>query len=210
MNIVNNKSVLFLIALLFQVFTAKAQSSFNRLYGTYKGSAVTETVATGGGAAFKSQKKFDVVIEKTDNDTKLILKDYKLGTYTFEDIVFDNLTVTYQPENKRWKFTFNPLSGDYVNAKGTAYSLQLHGSLIGSNNYIYDNGTIEFTFEIYNKAESKTKNVYKGKNDVAAGISSLTVNNNKDVVYDFQGRRIQNPRKGLYIINGKKVLLNNK
>ena len=210
MNTVNNKSILLLLALLFQVFTVKAQDKFTRLHGTYNGTASTELIKEGGNSSSTGVKKFQVVIEKTDNDTKVILKDYKLGTYTFEDIIFDNLTVTYQPENKRWKFTINPLSGDYINAKGTPYSLQLHGSLVGSDNYVYDNGTIEFTFEIYNKPESKTKNVYKGKNDVAAGISSLAVNNNKDVVYDLQGRRIQNPRKGLYIINGKKVMLNNK
>ena len=89
-------------------------------------------------------------------------------------------------------------------------SLQVHGSLIGSDNYVYDNGTIEFTFEIYNRPESKAKNIYKGKNDVAAGISSVAVNNKKDIIYDLNGRHVQNPRKGLYIINGKKVLLNNK
>ncbi|MGP1492576.1 MAG: hypothetical protein ACTTJJ_04110 [Prevotella fusca] len=210
MNTANYKPILLLLTLLFQVFTAKAQDNFVRLHGTYKGTASTELIKEGGNSSSTGVKKFQVVIEKTANDTKLILKDYKLGTYTFEDIVFDNLTATYQPENKRWKFTFNPLSGDYVNAKGTAYSLQLHGSLIGSNNYIYDNGTIEFTFEIYNRPESKTKNVYKGKNDVAAGISSVATKNNKDIVYDLYGRRVQNPRKGLYIINGKKVLLNNK
>ena len=210
MNTVNNKSILLLLALLFQVFTVKAQDKFTRLHGTYNGTASTELIKEDGNSSSTGVKKFQVVIEKTDNDTKVILKDYKLGTYTFEDIIFDNLTVTYQPENKRWKFTINPLSGDYINAKGTPYSLQLHGSLVGSDNYVYDNGTIEFTFEIYNKPESKTKNVYKGKNNVVAGISSLAVNNNKDVVYDLQGRRIQNPRKGLYIINGKKVMLNNK
>ena len=27
------------------------------------------------------------------------------------------------------------------------------------------------------------------------------------VVYDMQGRRVENPAKGLYIVNGKKVVL---
>ena len=27
------------------------------------------------------------------------------------------------------------------------------------------------------------------------------------VVYDLQGRRVQNPAKGLYIVNGKKVII---
>ncbi len=210
MNTVKNKPFLLLLVVLFQVFTIKAQNNFTRLHGTYNGSAKTEIIKKDGSSSTTEVKKFQVVIEKTNDDTKLILRDYKLGAYTFEDIVFDNLTATYQPENKRWKFTINPLSGDYVNAKGTSLSLQVHGSLIGSDNYVYDNGTIEFTFEIYNRPESKTKNIYKGKNDVAAGISSVAINNKKDVIYDLNGRHVQNPRKGLYIINGKKVLLNNK
>ena len=28
------------------------------------------------------------------------------------------------------------------------------------------------------------------------------------VVYDLQGRRVVNPTKGLYIVNGKKVFIN--
>lgn len=39
------------------------------------------------------------------------------------------------------------------------------------------------------------------------GIQNATVNNAAEKVYDLQGRRVQNAQKGLYIINGKKVLV---
>ena len=47
--------------------------------------------------------------------------------------------------------------------------------------------------------------------DEATGIEMPTVEDvNADaVVYDLQGRRVVNPTKGLYIVNGKKVFINN-
>ena len=46
--------------------------------------------------------------------------------------------------------------------------------------------------------------------DEATGIEMPTVEDvNADaVVYDLQGRRVVNPTKGLYIVNGKKVFIN--
>jgi len=49
---------------------------------------------------------------------------------------------------------------------------------------------------------------YLGFSDDATGIHSidngqLTIDN----VYDLSGRRVAQPSKGLYIINGKKVVL---
>ena len=45
--------------------------------------------------------------------------------------------------------------------------------------------------------------------DEATGIEMPTVEDNADaLVYDLQGRRVVNPTKGLYIVNGKKVFIN--
>ena len=44
--------------------------------------------------------------------------------------------------------------------------------------------------------------------DDETGIKNLNVNDNLNkVVYDLSGRRIQKPTKGLYIVNGKKVMV---
>ena len=47
------------------------------------------------------------------------------------------------------------------------------------------------------------------EDDDATGIDMPTVesSNTDAVVYDLQGRRVQNPTKGLYIVNGKKVII---
>lgn len=41
------------------------------------------------------------------------------------------------------------------------------------------------------------------------GVKSLDVEakNTKPVIYDMQGRRVENPSKGIYIVNGKKVVI---
>ena len=40
------------------------------------------------------------------------------------------------------------------------------------------------------------------------GINSLSIDMQNAAVYDLQGRRVQNAQKGLYIVNGKKVVKN--
>ena len=46
--------------------------------------------------------------------------------------------------------------------------------------------------------------------DEATGIEGVSVNENFEngEVYDLQGRRVAQPTKGLYIVNGKKVFVN--
>ena len=41
--------------------------------------------------------------------------------------------------------------------------------------------------------------------ETTTGIANVNVNHN-DKVYDLQGRRVNNPTKGIYIVNGKKVI----
>ena len=43
--------------------------------------------------------------------------------------------------------------------------------------------------------------------DFLLGISEVNTENTQDnVIYDIQGRRVMNPTKGLYIVNGKKMV----
>ena len=43
--------------------------------------------------------------------------------------------------------------------------------------------------------------------NLSTGIGLVVEGNKANVVYDLQGRRVQNVKSGLYIINGKKVLV---
>lgn len=48
---------------------------------------------------------------------------------------------------------------------------------------------------------------YLFNGNTTTGIQNVTSNNAATQVYDLQGRRVQSAQKGLYIINGKKVLV---
>ena len=48
---------------------------------------------------------------------------------------------------------------------------------------------------------------YKSLATVVDGISTVeTTAPNSDALFDLQGRRVAQPTKGLYIVNGKKVI----
>ncbi len=58
------------------------------------------------------------------------------------------------------------------------------------------NGTHEF---------NKGSKIYS-LNGITVGIESITLNAKQHEIYDMQGRRVTRANKGLYIVNGKKVL----
>ena len=207
---VNIKSILLLSMLFLQTVTLKAQDDLTKIYGVYIGKATTEIETAGGSMKQPGERKFQVEIVKRANDTKLILKDYKLGNYEFEEIVFDNFDQYYQPEKKGWNFFTGPLSGKYFKTKDNIYTIQLWGNPIDDYCFVYENGTMDFTFEIYTNPERKVKHVFKGKKLGTSGINSLSARHDKEVIYNLHGHRTQRAQKGLYIVNGKKVLLNNK
>lgn len=65
----------------------------------------------------------------------------------------------------------------------------------------------EGTQELYSKTEfwNLFKNIKEGTD---TGIDQITADENQeDVIFDIQGRKVVNPTEGLYIKNGKKVIL---
>ena len=92
-------------------------------------------------------------------------------------------------------------------------------------NFILANGSHGINFYVL----SKTGNITAGKAylqlptaalnqmslskgfSIIGGLTSITnveiEKNNSDIFYDLQGRRVEKPTKGLYIVNGKKVII---
>lgn len=71
--------------------------------------------------------------------------------------------------------------------------------------YIYKGEKIacNTAYMLYSDAGSKSVTL---SFDDATSINNPVVNSTKDdAVYDLQGRRVTNPQKGIYIVNGKKV-----
>ena len=86
----------------------------------------------------------------------------------------------------------------YTPAKGVGfYKLSATGTIGINKAYLVYNGT----------ASARTFFAFDG---AATGIEMNNVDNNKgnDKVYDLQGRRVTKPTNGIYIVNGKKVIMN--
>ena len=61
----------------------------------------------------------------------------------------------------------------------------------------------------YGGGERNTSNIVwmENENPIYVDITDVNFNNQKTVIFDLQGRRVANPAKGLYIVNGKKAIL---
>lgn len=87
-----------------------------------------------------------------------------------------------------------------VNGKGGFY-LYNGSKLLGNRAFI------AMDKEAASAAGSKGWTIILEESSEATGISEVDAENTKaDVVYDLQGRRVNNPVKGIYIVNGKKVI----
>ena len=58
---------------------------------------------------------------------------------------------------------------------------------------------------VLNEAATLTFYASEGEDPSSSGIISIS-EENETVYYDLQGRRVLNPERGLYILNGKKVM----
>lgn len=201
----NYKITLLFVALLVQATTLMAQVP-QKLYGTYNGTAKVKLVQNEGKKLTNQPSKtFDVEIVKRGGDVKLVLKNFKLGSDEFGEVVLNNLDANHEPTKKRWNIFADPLGNKFTTKAGK--KVELFGLIYDDYSFIYEDGKIELAFEIYTQAENRYEHDFTGKRAKPTGIDGITTDKRTDnVVYDLSGRRVTNPGKGVYIINGKKVL----
>lgn len=142
----------------------------------------------------KSESSQDVVftatsLKKTENASK-VLKSGKGSIFTFTG----NYTKKFAKLESGW---YGLASKDGTFSKQTG----------NVNNSLYP---FRFFLTIDGTAASKANvggfNIIEDNDPT--GINNVNVETKKDnVVYDLQGRRVSNPTKGIYIVNGKKVLV---
>ena len=90
---------------------------------------------------------------------------------------------------------------------GTVYTLQYLDNTLGL--YKYTGATVKGGKAYYHLADGATVPMgfvfdFEGQ---TTGVESIEVNADNQVIYDLSGRRVAKAGKGLYIINGKKVLV---
>ncbi len=99
---------------------------------------------------------------------------------------------------------------DKINAIGTVEYTEDCKALIDAAREAYDALTDaqkdlvnEETLKVLTDAEAE----YKRLEDIATGIATVKADNKADVWYDLNGRRVLQPTKGIYVRNGKKVVI---
>ena len=90
---------------------------------------------------------------------------------------------------------------------GTVYTLQYLDNTLGL--YRYTGTTVKGGKAYYHRADGAAAPMgfvfdFEGQ---TTGVESIEVNADNQVIYDLSGRRVAKAGKGLYIINGKKVLV---
>lgn len=85
--------------------------------------------------------------------------------------------------------------------------MERFSKLTNQDDYLY---LSPFRFFLEVSGGSSKSNAFAiDTDDDITGINSVEISSEKktEVIYDLQGRRVANATKGLYIINGKKVLV---
>lgn len=159
----------------------------------------------------------DMVYEGTLSD---ILPNAMVATDTYEEVpVTYNYTITYTPEKKvvidvtvktektvtglvPQMFLNHGYSGNFAQVEGDKYTYTLPGT------YDADTDLVLGFFCAYAGGAKNTEFDYKVGASNKVGVAGIDAENGERVVYTINGLRVNGElTPGLYIINGKKVLV---
>lgn len=197
------KFLLSLVALFLMAGTTHAQTVANEVAGNYTGKLAI-SLTSKEDLQF-GEETYNVVLTADGNNTvTFALNNFGFSGMNLGDIVLPNIPVQKQTngsilfgENSAKTFSF--LDGAIV---ATA-KINETSSVIKGDSLIADVDVV------WKAAEDMPIYVqFKGKKEATAtGIQQAATKNAANAIYDLQGRRLQKaPNKGLFILNGKKVI----
>lgn len=149
----------------------------------------------------KSSTSQDITFSETNTTLYKTVDNSQAITTNGSTFTF---TGTYTKKFTQLGFTQKDDPGWYGLAGDGTFSKQTKQS---ADNYLYP---FRFFLTIEGTAASKANvggfNIVEDNDPT--GINNVNVETKKgNIVYDLQGRRVSNPTKGIYIVNGKKVLV---
>ena len=206
-----HKIPMLLIVLCAQVNMTMAQEAKPEVvpdvWGTYEGEATMELFDRTTEIKTPNGKK-QMVIEISKGErlfTVLTLKDVTIGQYEFATIPFKDCYLLRN--NNKWHVeAYNNLD-DEVATKDKQHTVWLSGSVDEKESWVDKEGNLELSFFLSFKEDSHIQYVFKGKKkSVPTGIDHVNAYKKTSEVFDLQGRRVSKIGKGVYIVNGKKVV----
>ena len=182
----------------------KPETIPSSVYGIYEGEATTE-VENNGTKMPGSKKKVKIEISKGEQGfTVVTLKDFTLGKFSFDKVPFKECQL--RPQTDKWQvYLYSNLYGSFT-TKDNKYVMQLEGNIDENKSFVHKDGTLDLDFTIIFN-ETIINHVFKGKKvKDTTGINKLTQQRGKQAMYDLQGRRVEKASKGIYVVNGKKIV----
>lgn len=196
---------LFTLMVCFAVMTAKAQGELdqNSFFGDYKGTITTFI----NGSSTNRNVTFTLAKGETDGKVKLTLKGYGIGRYELLDFDFPNITLL----KKDGKWILSQTSNAMVDVVSqpkqgsTTFTLLVKGP---KDIEMMSDGNLAFDF-ILEWGTSIMIAQFMGNKSTVTGISlpQVQAESRRNGVYDLQGRRVERPKNGLYIVDGKKIYI---
>ena len=130
---------------------------------------------------------------------------------------FDSNSPTSADNNDEFIYCIRPIDANGAVNAGTAIKrVQLRVFNKGKNTlnplgfFKYNGATVKANqaFMILNEDQAYANSIFIVDEDFLLGINEVnTENAENNMIYDIQGRQVINPTKGLYIVNGKKMVI---
>ncbi|MDO4715475.1 MAG: hypothetical protein Q4A44_04270 [Bacteroidales bacterium] len=205
----NVKKLLLLLVALLPLAVLNAQTDLTAITGVYEGEASTSIVkiATGEKTAGVARKMSVEIVGKKGNMATLVLKNYSLR-YTFKPIELTDNELFFK--NGVWNIEQTSNVQGYFETQDGVYTIQLVIYIPSEQSFVAEDGTLELHFAVENpQTKVLVEHVFKGKKKLPTSITSVLKDEKAGTVvyYDLQGRRVTPTKPGLYIVNGKKVVL---
>lgn len=196
-----HKALFCMLTILFISLPSMAQNNEKAIYGTYPGTMSTKI--TKNGSTFDgATKNVSFVLSSGDNGTvSIIMKNYSVAGHGLKDISLPNNIIT--KTDKGWEITQkNVVQGGYM-TEDNVYEVSLSFRI--SDAIISHDGTCSLSL-IVKYSGANIKHQFRG-NKIITGIKNVNaVQNVSKDIYDLQGRRVEKPGHGIYIVGGKKVM----
>jgi hypothetical protein len=148
--------------------------------------------------------------------TPFIIKWDNTGVnLTENDLVFTGVTI--DNTNRDVAFTDGQFKGNYAplpitDANRNSIVLLAAGNKLGYAKTDRTLGAFRAYFDIPGTASAREFELNFGDDENTTGIiniehGTLNIEHSAGAIYDLQGRRVENPKKGLYIMNGKRIVI---
>lgn len=199
------KKILLGIIAFITVMPMLAQVQISKVYGTYPG--YTQIGINTPLEISKDKKRAStatLIQSELKDRVNITLSGFDLGKYVFKKLVLENITLVQTEDG----YTFSTSNMTYPDTElkdnnGT-YSIQI--SIDPGVKGTIKNGVLEIDLTI-NFRDLKLYTHFKGEMTTTGIYKIQTENKRQDEIYDLTGKRVNKTRKGIYIINGKKVVV---